>query len=379
MIDYVEIRSASGRELIGIIDTAVSVIWHGVYFGVGDFEVYAPCTPENVAILRDGNFVTRHNERNVGIIESVEITYDPQNGRMIVAAGRFAKSMLDRRIIYKLKSTHSVSPTTLRGNVEAAARSLVNDHAINCPFDAARNMAELKLGAYANTAARIVDGDGYASRKQVTFKGLLEYSDELLREYGMGAYCALDESDGKLAYTVFNAVDRSMGNAAGNAPVIFSQDFDNLLSSAYTLNTANLKNAVLIGGEGEGEARFCYVVARTSATGSARREMWVDASSETRTYTEGETETTLTDAEYAQQLESTARQEEAKHTIIETFDGKIDLTNSTFKYGAGADFYLGDIVTVQDVELGLYINPRLLEVTEVQDANGYQISAKYGA
>lgn len=379
MIDYVEVRDAGTRALIGIVDTATSIIWHNVYFGVGDFDIEAPCTSRNVEILREGNYITRPDARNVGIIEHAEITYSPQYGRMIVASGRFAKSILDRRIIYKLKSTHSVSATTLRGNVETAARTLVNDHAINCTFDAARNMSELKLGAYANTTARIIDDDGYASRKQVTYRGLLEYTDELLQEYGMGAYCALDASDGKLAYTVFNGVDRSMGNAAGNPPVIFSQDFDNLLSSSYTLDTANLKNAVLIGGEGEGEKRFCSVIARASVTGSARREMWVDASAEARTYTdENEEEQTLTDAEYAQVLEAAARQEEAQYTIVETFDGGIDLTNSTFKYGADADFYIGDIVTVQDVEIGLYIFPRILEVTEVQDAQGYRISAKYG-
>ena len=380
MIDYVEIRSADTRELIGIIDTATSIIWHDVYYGVGDFDIQVPCTSRNTATLREGNYVTRYNARNVGIIERVEITYSPQNGRMIVAAGRFAKSLLDRRVIYKLKSTHSVSPTTLRGNVEAAARTLVNDHAINCTFDKARNMSELKLGAYANTAARIVDDGGDASRKQVTYRGLLEYTDELLQEYGMGAYCALDANDRKLAYTVFNASDKSIGNTAGNSPVIFSQDFDNLLSSEYTYNSANLKNTVLIGGEGEGEKRFCSLIARAAATGSARREMWVDASAEARTYTdENEEEKTLTDAEYAQVLEAAARQEVTQYTSVETFNGEIDLSNSTFVYGADADFYIGDIVTVQDVEIGLYINPRLLEVTEVQDAQGYRISAKYGA
>lgn len=44
MIEYVEVRSASTREIIGIIDNSKSIIWHDVYYGVGDFEIYAPCT-----------------------------------------------------------------------------------------------------------------------------------------------------------------------------------------------------------------------------------------------------------------------------------------------------------------------------------------------
>ena len=43
MIDYVEIRNAE-TELMGIIDTAKSIIWRSVYYGVGDFEVYAQAT-----------------------------------------------------------------------------------------------------------------------------------------------------------------------------------------------------------------------------------------------------------------------------------------------------------------------------------------------
>ena len=45
MIEFVEIRGHD-TNIIGIIDTAQSVIWRSVYFGVGDFEIYAPATPD---------------------------------------------------------------------------------------------------------------------------------------------------------------------------------------------------------------------------------------------------------------------------------------------------------------------------------------------
>lgn len=374
-IEYVEIRSGSSREIVGIVDTAKSIIWHEVYYGVGDFEIYAPCTPENVACLVEGNYVTRYDARNVGIIESVNPTYDAQDGRMIVAAGRFAKSVLDRRIIYK-RNGRSVSSTVLSGNVEDAARSLVTQNAINCTFDSGRNIPELVLGPDAGIAQRIVDENGKAARKQVTHDNLLTYTDSLLREFGMGAYCGLSSSL-KLAYTVFAGVDRSISNTAGNSPVIFSQDFDNLLTSNYLYDTSNLKNTALIGGSGEGAARFHSVIKNASVTGLARREMFVDASSHSKTYTDDSgAEQTIADDEYDVQLKTLGLQEVAKHEIVETFDGAIDLTNGSFVYGR--DFFLGDVVTVQDVEIGLYINPRILEITEVYDENGYQISAVYG-
>ena len=374
-IEYVEIRSAATREMLGIVDTAKSVIWHRRYYGVGDFEVYAPCTEDNVALLKAGNYVTRYDDMEVGIIEAVQITNNPQDGRMIVARGRFAKSVLDRRIIYK-RSGYSVSPTILRGSVETAARSLVTENAVDCPFDRGRNIDELAFGPHANTAPTIRDETGAAAQKQVTHDNLLAYTDSLLEEYGLGAYCGLNELL-QLAYTVFAGVDHSVDNADGNEPVIFSQDFDNLLSSEYVYDESKLKNTALIGGEGEGTARFCSVLKDANVTGIARREVFVDASSHSKKYKDdSDTEQTFTDAEYDAQLKTIGMQNVAEYAITETFNGAIDLTDSSFKYGT--DFGLGDIVTVQDVEIGLYINPRILEITEVQDDNGYRIDAVYG-
>ena len=373
-IEYIEILSTE-RELIGIIDNAKSIIWHDVYYGVGDFEIYAPCTPESVSLLVVGNYVTRYDDDNIGIIESANITYNAQNGRMIVASGRFAKSLLDRRIIYTL-SGHSVSPTILRGNVEDAARKLVTQNAINCTFDSGRNIAELALGTDAGIDKIIVDSSGAAADKQVTHDNLLTYSDSLLEEYGLAAKCVLNDAL-KLAYTVYSGTDRSADNAAGNQPVIFSQDFDNLISSAYLYDETALKNTALIGGAGEGEERFHAIVKHLTVTGAARREVFVDASSSSRTYKdENGEEQTLTDAEYNAQLETVGMQAVSGFAITETFDGEVDLINGSFQYRQ--DFNLGDIVTVQDAEIGLYINVRILEVTEVEDDAGYMISIVYG-
>ena len=373
-IQYIEIRSASDRELIGIIDDAKSIIWHDVYYGVGDFEVYAPCTPESVSLLIVGNYVTRYGDDNIGIIEKVNITYSAQDGRMIIASGRFAKSLLDRRIIYTL-SGYSVSPTILRGNVEDAARKLVTQNAINCTFDSGRNIAELVLGTDAGISKTIVDDSGAAADKQVTHDNLLEYTDSLLEEYGIGAKCVLNDAL-KLAYTVYAGADRSADNSDGNEPVIFSQDFDNLISTTYSYDESLLKNTAIIGGEGEGEARF-HAIVKSSASGAARREVFVDASSNSRTYKdENGDEQTLTDAEYNAQLETVGLQAISGLAITETFDGEVDLMSGSFRYRD--DFSLGDIVTIQDLEIGLYINARILEVTEVEDDSGYMISIVYG-
>lgn len=370
-IEYVEIRGGD-LQLLGLIDTARSVIWHSVYFGVGDFEIYVQATPEIVALLDIGNYVTRPDDLEVGIIEKINIADDPLEGTMVTASGRFAKSLLDRRLIYNLSGTVN-TPTILRGNVETEVRRVVTENAIACPFDSNRNISVLALGDVAGLPHKIVDSNGAAAQKQVSYQNLLEYTDAVLEEYGLAAMVILDEAAGKLRYVVYSGTDRSAGNAAGNDPVIFSKDFDNLTSSSYQYDATTEKNVALIGGAGEGLERFYSLVGATQA-GLQRREMWVDASSVNRTYKdENEEEQTYTDDEYRAMLDAAGQQNVNASRITEVFDGAIDVQNSALQYNQ--DYTLGDIITVQDEDIGKYVNVRLREIIEVQDENGYSIEA----
>lgn len=371
MIEYVEIRGEN-TNVIGIIDTAKSVIWHSVYFGVGDFEIHAAATTDIISLLKTGRYVTRPDNDDVGIIEKIYIPENIEEGETVTASGRFVKSILDRRIIYNL-SGNTNKATILRGNVETAIRTVVKDNAINCPFDSKRNIALLALGAAANIPLRIVDVNGNAAEKQVSYENLLTYTDGVLEEYGIAAKCILQR--GMFLYTVFSGTDRSRNNTVGNTPIIFSKEFDNLISSEYTYDESTEKNVALIGGEGEGLKRFYYLLAK-SENGLQRREIFIDASSISKEYKdENDEEQTYTDAQYKTMLDAKGKQDIATLTKTETFDGAIDVTNGNYIYGR--DFALGDIVTVQNNNIGIYINVRIREALEYQDENGYAVEVKY--
>ena len=374
MIEYVEIRNAS-RELIGIIDNAESIIWESAYYSTGQFEIYVQVTSLTHQLLGVGNYVTRPKDVNVGIIENINIIWTKDSGRMIIASGRFAKSLLDRRLIYKLTGT-SIQPSVSSGLVEVAIRKLVNDNIIASTI-AARNIPFIQLGPLRNIQKRILSETGEAGRVQTSYGGLLEHTDSLLQEYFLGAYISLDRNTKKLLYNVIEGNDLSVGNAAGNAPIIFSQDFDNLLSSDYQYQTTALKTTALIGGAGEGSGRF-FVMIGDTASGLSRREVFVDASSQSKTYKEdgAEEEKTYTDAEYSGLLKAHGQQNIAQLQIVETFDGDVDVTNSDKEFGK--DFWIGDVVTIQDTQLSAYINTRILTATEVQDTDGYKLAISYG-
>lgn len=387
MIDYVEIREKASREVIGIIDTANSIIWKSVYYGVGDFEIYAAATAANTSMLVEGNYVTRPNNFECGIIEHIEKKDDDNDGKMIVASGRFVKSILDRRVVYSatLSGTGynyiwNCAANVLQGNVEAAVRKLISDNAVNA-VDANRNIAEIYWtdedvsGLPDIIVTDDSSGEEEDAEKQVTYKNLLAYSDGVLQEYECGARMWLDRDLLKFRYKVYKGVDRSRDSTT-HEPIIFSTEFDNLKSSNYTIDSSEYKTTALIGGEGEGTERKC-AFSYAWIAGLERRETFVDASSISSTYKDaaGE-EQSYTIEQYRKMLEAQGRQTIAELQKVETFDGEIDLTNSNLKYGE--DYALGDMVTIEDKDLGKYINARITVVTEVQDDNGYNIDIEYG-
>lgn len=368
-IEYVEIRDEN-TDLLGIIDTAQSIIWHSVYYGVGDFEIYVSAQPDIVELLQVGRYVTRVDNSEVGIIESLQIFDDPVSGTMITASGRFAKSMLDRRHIYRLSGKVN-TPTILRGNVESEVRRVVKENAIACSFDSRRNIPVLALGDSAGLPYTIVDSSGKAAQKQVSYENLLEYTDALLKEYGLAATVVLDADARKLRYVVYEGDDKSVDNPDCAVPVTFSKEFDNLISSNYYFNEQQRKNVALVGGAGEGTDRFYYLLAGEE-TGLERREVFVDAGSLNRTYKdENEVDQTYTDEEYRAMLDAEGTLKLTDYRTEETLNGTVDVMTSGLIYNV--DFMLGDIVTMQANEIGRYVNERLLDVLERQDADGYNI------
>lgn len=380
-VNYLEIYDPN-RVRIGILDAYTSIIWKTEYYGAGQFEIYAPLNDENLKNLAIGNFVARTGDPVVGLIEAYETTWTPQEGRMLIVTGRMAKCLLDRRIIMRLSGEGTALrnyPTELTGDVEQACRTLFSNNIISS-MHTARNIPFLKLGYTSGKTHAIVDDSGNPASKQVTWDNLLEYTDSLLEEYQMGSLIRLAD-DKNLYIDTYEGVDLSVDNPNNIQPIIFSQKFDNLLSSDWLVNLQTQKNVAIIAGEGEGAERMCQAINHTVVAGIGRKEMYVDASSLSKTYKNDgdEEEKTYADAVYASMLRCQGKQELSALTYGErVLKGSTDLTNSTLSFGLNADYYVGDRVTFADDDLDLYSNVRILSATEVQDENGYSIDVEFG-
>ena len=401
MMEYAEIYrlGADGLEMVGIVDDFSRFYWKTDYFGAGQIEIKAPVTRNNLSLLKAGNYVLTPDggETEVGIIERVGATTSLEEGTQIIASGRMAKSILDRRIIYSPVFDageggngyiwHS-SAKTLTGKVDAAAALLVKENAAQPVNPDARLKGDRTLPAmawdpadgvskYPETIAVEVKTDvGTAEEdadKQVTYKNLLDYTDGLLQEYGLGARLWLDRGKMRLRYQVYKGRSLSRTNHPDGEPITFSQEMDNLTSTKYVYDESLTKTVAFIGGEGEGIERKC-AFAYEWVSGMDRREVFVDASSITTETEEGEPPLSL--EAYRKQLEAQGQQSVAESPIEETLTGEIDITNSPVRFRR--DFYVGDIVTIEDTVLGLAIEARITSVTVSSDEKGPQIAVEYG-
>jgi len=327
--------------LIGIVESPTSAIWTRRYNKPDDFELYFPASVEALAMITDDCYITRVDRPEVMVVEHVEIITDEEEGDYILIAGRGGESILERRIV--------LHQTRLSGRVDAAVHRLVIENAV-VPDDADRALPIL-MPTPNILAASIA--------AQYTGTNLLEAVQEICKAYGIGFRAVVDN------YSVVTPIielligtDRSAGQTV-NSPVIFSPEYDNLLSSNYVLDTSKHKNVAIVAGEGEGTARKRAIYG--SASGMQRRELYVDARD--MSTNEGE----ISDADYTAQMLARGAEKIAEHAITESFDGEIDAAST---YILDADYTVGDIVTVINV-YGIQKNVRITAIMESWDDAGY--------
>lgn len=108
--------------LEAICDSFSSLLWDIEYYQCGKFEVYIAANPQNIEIFQTGRIVGRDDDnQHFGIIESVHIDTDMENGDYLTVRGRFLMCLLERRIIYP---TYSVTTETSYANIVRSAVTL---------------------------------------------------------------------------------------------------------------------------------------------------------------------------------------------------------------------------------------------------------------
>lgn len=331
---------------IGEVEST-SVIWHMCYNKAGDFEVYTSATKENVDLLKHNHYVLRNDNSYVGIIEDVTIENDIENGDYIIVTGGFIETLLGRRIVEK--------QTILNGNMETELMRLIREN-VTAPTAQKRKIDEVVLanaiGIYININA------------QFTGDEILSVISTVCEANDVGFRMKLDQN--KFKFEFYVGTDRSRAQNI-NDLVIFSHEFDNLSGDKYYKSTKNHKNTAYVAGEGEGTDRKILEVGQ--AYGINRRETFIDA----RDLSSNDGE--ISSDEYQQMLDERGREKLSETQITEFFEGNVQI-DINYKYNR--DYFLGDVVTVENKKYGVSTNMQIIEILECEDENGYQIIPTFG-
>lgn len=319
------------------------------YYDVGEFEIYAKASARNLAALRVGNYVKIPNKNYLWVITSIEYTFTAGGARMISAKGKEAKYLLSKRIIS--------TPKELNGTLTSEIYALVNQ-ALGTAANAARKVE----GFTVDNNALLIDITG----TQAPRGNLLEFVNDLLKQYNCGSICTY--ANGTIKYSIING-------SVKTDRVKFSQSLDNLLASNYLTDNENLAtHALVVSTVDDVDYTQEYT---TGATGIDRAEILVNSNLSTK-YEDvngHEQETTPTSDLYKGWQVEEAKKELANHIVIEEAQGEIDLKHSIYEFGT--DFFIGDMVKVQDEYFNFSLTPRILKYTFSQAAT-YSEAADYG-
>jgi len=334
---------------IDVIDDYESVIWTTRYFTYGDFELTVNATIKYINLLQRHFYLVREQDivndeyHNVMIILNRQITTDEEEGDKLTVKGYCLKSILKRRVI--------VNQTILNGKVEDCVKQLISENIVN-PTDASRQITNFKFGTN-----NLVSSNKMSL--QVTGDNLEETVYSICTAYGYGYDIYINE-DKEFVFYMYEGADRSYAQDE-NPHVVFSNEFDNLLSSNYEVNGDNYANVAIVAGEGEGVSRKKVSVGST--TGLERFEVYVDSRNSSTN------DGTISDTDYYNMLIEEGNETLLEAAITTKFEGEVD---NTINYELNVNYFLGDLVQVEN-DYKIQGRARIIEVIHSEDETGETI------
>lgn len=302
---------SSEMELQGIVEKIASLIWTRRYWSCGEFKLLVPFTEEHSRMLVKNNIIMKRGDDEAAQIRYVSITKNSQGLEEIEVQGKFLITWIGKRIIKKQIITNDTTQNILY--------RIVRENVTN-PADTARKIPDVSIATDdEDTESGVID---YTSEQYTNAQLAAETAAKAAK---LGIRMRTDARTGAHVFSVYEGRDLTAGNTAGNAPCIFSQEFDNIVEQEYTNSVENLKTTAFVGGEEkEGVARKVAEVGG-SAAGLAREEVFINATDIVQEYEDDDGEqVTLTDAEYLALLSARGAEELEQYAETLSFGSKIN-------------------------------------------------------
>lgn len=347
-------------EPIGGINEFTSLIWPDKFNGYTTFELNAPITPENKTLIKKGN-VLWCGKDNAAKIEIITFDKNDEGEKVFKVKGRTLEQILTTRIIwgtYNCANKHS----------STAMYEIVQNQCVN-PLDSFRKIPFLEC---AND-----EQIGKVISLQKTGGEVYDAIESIAKDSDLGFDILFRPKEKRLIFKVNEGVDRAIVPSDDVAPVIFSTDLEDILSSSYYTNDQDEKTLAYVAGEGEGTDRKYIVSGNSAGKGFSRKEIYIDARDiQSEISNDDGTSTKINDDEYNDLLNDRGMEKLAACEVIESFEAKMRVVGKT-QYVYGIDYFKGDKVIIQDDELSIQVVAKITEATENYD-DEYELELTFG-
>lgn len=319
--------------------------------GYGQFEIVLNYNSPYASVFKKNYFVVfGTNVKRVGLIEDVTraVGAGGKGSQKVTIVGKQCKNLLNHRITLPATGANYYVQSDVQ---ESAIKSAVYDH----------------LGAGASVKRRLPSLSIVTDQSRGTAVSVQVFNEllgDVITQIGEASYpyigtdLYLNADASALVFDVIVGKDRTSAQSV-NRRICFSSGYDTIKEGALSEKTADYRNIIYVGGQGDGANKTIVTVADSvEAEGVVRKEEYYDASTL-------QSSTQLTSA-------GTARLNALKQAIF-SVDAQV-LIRSQYVYGV--DYDLGDLVEIKEYDT--LFTAQITEITESWGHADYSIAVGFG-
>lgn len=339
-------------EVVGIVDDYISLIWNERFRSAGDFELHLFANSDIIKIAKKDFYLYRENTDYVMIIRKIEITTDFDEGNKLVLTGHSLEGILKKRVIARQLEASNYD------NLEEYIKAIIGSN-ITSPKNASRKIPTFDYIDSGSDLIKSITVDDQATVGDTVYDKIVS----LCNSEDIGFRVRLTDTN-RFEFKLYSGVDRSYDQNERTA-IIFSQEYDNLISSDFYSDADEIKTSAIIAGPKRephtitigGQSATVYVDQVITSlgdeyTGMDREEVFIEKTDVNRYYDYntgwddvGSFEYWYDDATFSKLLQEAAQIDLERYKTNEVFSAEVDPLGA-WKYDI--DYSLGDIVQVKD-------------------------------
>lgn len=355
----IEIRSKD-NELVAILDTYESLVWHDERLEAGDFELYTYYDKDLWNLIGIDSMINIPDSNRTMLVETRQIKDSFTDAPRMIFSGHSLEYILHRRLIsQKLEYNNWYIGDCIHNLLN---RNILDNYQLDLPIpvNPAKYRAILNLKMAQSSwrdrfARQMVDGSWQNLQFSTSFNAGENLYDEfvkVLQEWGAPTLkFDIRHTDAhEFIIDLSFGTDRSW-QQSDHEWVTFSSEMSNLKSVEYKLDYTEHATSFMAKAEHPDLPNGGYqIIGQDMGTGSGRdvysgldrREIWIDVSSIESTNENGNK---IDVNQYINKVNNYIMSSGTKHRYVESLTGGVD---HRIQYEYGVDYKIGDVVNVID-------------------------------